>query len=41
VSKHFENYSQYFDLKTKIVPAQSKNEAGIIGAALAAKAYFK
>ncbi len=41
VSKHFENYSQYFDLKTKLVPAQSKNEAGIIGAALAAKAYFK
>ncbi|MEQ9304847.1 MAG: ROK family protein [Marinoscillum sp.] len=37
ISKQFESYEQYFDLDTKIVPAVSRNHAGIIGAALAAK----
>ncbi|WP_258104570.1 polyphosphate--glucose phosphotransferase [Marinoscillum sp. MHG1-6] len=37
VSKRFDEYKQYFDLKTKLVPAKAKNNAGIIGAALAAK----
>lgn len=37
ISKQFESYEQYFDLDTKIVPAESRNHAGIIGAALAAK----
>lgn len=38
VSKKFEEFSQYFDIKTKIVPALTRNHAGIIGAALAANA---
>ncbi|MEQ8472377.1 MAG: ROK family protein [Marinoscillum sp.] len=37
ISKHFESYEQHFELGTKIVPAESRNHAGIIGAALAAK----
>ncbi|MFY0606733.1 MAG: ROK family protein [Cyclobacteriaceae bacterium] len=37
VSKHFDKYAQYFELKTKILPAESKNEAGIIGAAISAE----
>jgi len=37
VSKHFDKYSACLTLDTKAVPAQSKNHAGIIGAALAAK----
>ncbi|MEQ8239046.1 MAG: ROK family protein [Cyclobacteriaceae bacterium] len=37
VSKHFDKYSACFTLDTQVVPAQSKNHAGIIGAALAAK----
>ncbi len=37
VSKNFEKYSEYFTLDTPVVPAKSKNHAGIIGAALAAK----
>lgn len=36
VSKHFDNYKKYFTLDTQIVPAQTRNHAGIIGAALAA-----
>lgn len=37
VSKKFDKYFQYFDIKTKIVPASTRNHAGIIGAAIAAK----
>jgi len=37
VSKKFDHYSKYFDLDAKIVPAQNRNNAGIIGAALAAQ----
>lgn len=37
VSKKFDQYEQYFDLETKLVPAANRNHAGIIGAALAAK----
>lgn len=37
VSKKFENFSQYFDINTEIVPAKTRNHAGIIGAAMAAK----
>lgn len=36
VSKHFERYEKYFTLDTPIVPAQTRNHAGIIGAALSA-----
>jgi polyphosphate glucokinase len=36
VSKKFEKYSKYLELQAKIQPAQLKNEAGIIGAAIAA-----
>ncbi|MFT6866571.1 MAG: polyphosphate glucokinase [Cyclobacteriaceae bacterium] len=38
VSNKYDLYSQYFDIRTKIVPAKTRNHAGIIGAALAAKA---
>ncbi|HCX22309.1 MAG: polyphosphate glucokinase [Flammeovirgaceae bacterium] len=37
ISKKFEEYEKYFTLDTKIVPAKSRNHAGIIGAALSAK----
>lgn len=37
VSRYFEMYQQYFTLDTQIVPAESRNHAGIIGAALAAR----
>ena len=37
VSKNFDEFSQYLHLDTPIVPAASRNHAGIIGAALAAK----
>lgn len=41
ISKKFEEFSQHFDLQTEIVPAESRNHAGIIGAALAAKNEFE
>lgn len=41
ISKDFEKYEKHFKLDTKIVPAESRNHAGIIGAALAAKEMFK
>lgn len=37
VSKKYDKYFPYLDLHTEIVPAQLRNEAGIIGAALAAE----
>lgn len=36
-SKKFHKYEEYLDLSTPIVPAESLNEAGIIGAAIAAQ----
>ncbi|MEQ8582868.1 MAG: ROK family protein [Marinoscillum sp.] len=41
VSKDFDSYKQYFTLDTQLVPAESRNHAGIIGAALAAKEALK
>lgn len=41
ISKQFESYEQFFTLDTKIVPAATRNHAGIIGAALSAKALIK
>ncbi len=38
VSKHFKKYNPYLYLDTEVVPAKSRNHAGIIGAALAASA---
>lgn len=38
VSRRFERFSRYLDLETEVVPAALRNEAGIIGAALAARA---
>ncbi len=38
VSKKFSNFSSYLHLDTAIVPAKSRNHAGIIGAAIAASA---
>ena len=37
VSKKFEKFEEYLTLDTQVVPAQNRNEAGIIGAALAAE----
>ena len=37
VSKKFDHYREYIDVDTNIVPAQNRNNAGIIGAAIAAK----
>ena len=34
ISKKFNNYSKYFNLNTKVVPAKLQNYAGIIGAAV-------
>jgi len=36
VSKNYSDFEQYMQLETEVVPAQSRNHAGIIGAALAA-----
>lgn len=41
VSKKLDNFAKYLTIKTKIVPASLMNEAGLIGAAIAAKKYFK
>jgi polyphosphate glucokinase len=41
ISKKPENFMSYITVDTEIVMAQSKNEAGIIGAALAARANRK
>ncbi len=41
VSKHENKIFSHFDVRTKIVPAQLLNNAGIIGAAIAAKQAFK
>lgn len=38
VSKDFGEYERYLSLDTEIVPAESRNHAGIIGAAIAASA---
>ena len=37
VSKKYQKYFPHLDLKTEIVPAQLRNEAGIVGAAMAAQ----
>lgn len=37
VSKHFDHFEKYLQLDTPVVAAESRNHAGIIGAALAAK----
>jgi polyphosphate glucokinase len=36
ISKRFEDYSHLLDTRAKIVPARLRNQAGIVGAALAA-----
>lgn len=41
ISKDFKKYKKYFKTNTKVVQAKSKNHAGIIGAALAAKVKFR
>lgn len=40
ISKRHEEFFKYIDLHTRVVPAKLKNNAGIIGAALAAKREF-
>lgn len=39
VSKKFDKFSEYLNTQAKIVPAQLLNDAGIVGAALAAKEF--
>jgi len=41
VSKHFNEFKAFLDLDTETVPAENRNHAGIIGAALAASARQK
>ncbi len=36
VSKNHKNFAKYLDLRAKVLPAKLRNEAGIVGAALAA-----
>ena len=36
VSKKYENFSKHFDVECEVAPATLRNNAGIIGAALAA-----
>lgn len=36
ISKKFEKYAEFLHLRTRVVPAELQNEAGIIGAAVAA-----
>lgn len=38
VSKEWDNYSEFLDIRTPVVPAKMKNKAGIIGAAINAGA---
>jgi len=40
VSKQYKKYMQYLDLQADVAPAQFLNEAGIVGAALAACSYL-
>ena len=40
VSKHYDQFSAFIDIDTTVVPAQNRNHAGIIGAALATKEQF-
>jgi polyphosphate glucokinase len=37
VSKKFQKYSEYFDTRAQVVPAELLNNAGIVGAAMAAR----
>ncbi|RNC83265.1 MAG: ROK family protein [Balneola sp.] len=37
VSKDFDSFKEYIDVEARVVPAASRNHAGIIGAALSAK----
>jgi len=37
ISKKYDQFSEYITIQTPVVPAQNRNHAGIIGAALAAK----
>ena len=41
ISKKFDLYETYLKCKTPIIPAKLKNDAGIIGAAVGARHYFK
>jgi len=40
VSKKYEQYSHMFDLETEVRPAKLRNQAGIVGAAMAARHEF-
>ena len=36
ISKRFEDFSKWLDVECEIVPAELRNQAGIVGAAVAA-----
>ena len=40
ISKEFDEFSRYFDTAVRVVPAELRNNAGIVGAALAAQRRF-
>ena len=40
VSKHFDSFEKHLNTETKVIPSRLRNEAGIIGAALAAQRHF-
>lgn len=40
ISKEFDQFSQYIDTQVRVVPAELRNNAGIVGAALAAQRRF-
>jgi polyphosphate glucokinase len=37
VSKKFHKYAEYFDTRAPVIPAELLNDAGIVGAAMAAR----
>ena len=41
VSKDFNEFKKFIDVEAKVVPAESRNHAGIIGAAMAVHSYQK
>jgi polyphosphate glucokinase len=41
ISKRFKDFSEFFDTAAKVVPAKLRNNAGIVGAAMAAAETFR
>ena len=41
ISKRFKDFAEFFDTDAKVVPAKLRNNAGIVGAAMAAREAFR